>query len=515
MLTSLSVVGIIPTMSFIRKRKRNGKVYLEEVESVRIDGKVVQKHIRYIGREADNKTVLSASISDITIESVKVHGPLLVLNQISKEINLSKLLGVHGDEILSLVYAHCMDYKSVSQMSQWFEKTDLNMILDIDNLTEDRLLKALDSIELCDIEALQKNIFENVKLKYNLDTHGVIYDVTNTYLCGKKCDFGKLGKDKEGVKGRPLIQIGLGVTQKDGIPILHKTFNGNISDSRTLHDLITSFSHYKISEGMIIYDRGITSSSNIKAINKLKWDTICGVALNNKLKIITRNIISQGKLTEIKKRVKINKTVFYAFPQEYFFGDVKGKLVICYNEQKEKDLRESRYDEILNAQICLKNGQKIKEGLSKYFYTNNSLNHTAISKAEEFDGFSFVFSTKKLSASEILKLYFQDKDIVEKAFQSIKGVVRLRPIRHWLYNRVTAHIFICYLSYLLLSILRLKLKRTGISPVSALRELDTLYKVYVKDSKKGFQLSRTVALTKLQEKILKSVDSKLLSECSG
>jgi len=502
-------------MSFIRKRKRNGNIYLEEVESVRVNGKVVQKHIRYIGKEADNKTVLSASISNMSIESVKVYGPLLVLNQISKEINLSKLLGIHGDEILSLVYAHCMDYKSINQMSQWFKKTDLNMILDIDNLTEDRLLKALDSIELHDAELLQKNIFNNVKNKYKLDIQGMIYDVTNTYLYGKKCDFGKLGKDKEGVKGRPLIQIGLGVTQKDGIPIFHKTFNGNISDSRTLHDLITSFSHYKIDEGLIIYDRGITSASNIKAIKQLKWDTICGVAINAKLKIITQKLISKGKLTEIKRRVKINKTVFYAYPQEHVIGVTEGKLVICYNEQKEKDLRESRYDEILHAQLCLENGKKIKEGLDKYFYANNNLNHSAISKAEKFDGFSFIFSTKKLSTNEILKLYFQDKDIVEKAFQSLKGVVRLRPIRHWLYNRVTAHIFICYLSYLLLSILKLKLKKIEISPVAALRELDSLYKVYVKDSKKGFQLSRTVALTKLQEKILKAVDKKLLSECSG
>lgn len=65
----------MPTMSYIRKRKRNGRIYLEEVESVRIDGKVVQKHIKYIGRKADDKTILSSSISNISIEEVKLHGP--------------------------------------------------------------------------------------------------------------------------------------------------------------------------------------------------------------------------------------------------------------------------------------------------------------------------------------------------------------------------------------------------------------------------------------------------------
>ena len=508
-------MGKIPTMSYVRKRKRNGRIYLEEVKSVRIGDKVVQKHIRYVGREADKKTILSSSISNVSIEKIKLYGPLLVLNHISNEINLSTMLGEYGDEVLSLVFAHCTDYKSVNQMSQWFERTDLNMILNLEGLTEDRLLKALDSIESKDVEVLQKNIFEKVKHVYNLNMKSVIYDVTNTYLCGKKCMLGKLGKDKNGVKGRPLIQIGLGVNQKDGVPIFHKTFDGNVSDSRTLHDLITSFNQYKINSGLMIYDRGITSTSHLKEIKKLKWDTVCGIASNERLKNITRKLISKGKLTDIKQRIKMNKTVFYTFSQEYTLGGINGKLLICYNEEKEKDLRESRYDEILNAQNLLKDGKSIKEGLEKFFYRNRSLNRKAIAEAEEFDGFSFIFSTKKISNNEIMRLYFQDKDIVEKAFQSLKGIVKLRPIRHWLYNRVTAHVFICYLSYLLLSLLKIKLKKLGISPIEALRELDSLYKVYIRDTKKGFELTRTVALTKKQEKILEVIDKKLISCCSG
>jgi hypothetical protein len=52
-------------------------------------------------------------------------------------------------------------------------------------------------------------------------------------------------------------------------------------------------------------------------------------------------------------------------------------------------------------------------------------------------------------------------------------------------------------------------------PIKALQELDSLYKVYIRDTKKGFALSRTVALTKMQEKILKTIDKELLSTCSG
>src|SRR5207253_11516683 len=90
-----------------------------------------------------------------------------------------------------------------------------------------------------DGEQLQRAIFQSVKQRYRLQNSGAIYDVTNTYLYGKKCPLGKLGHDQEGVAGRPLIQIGLGVTLKEGIPVLHTTFDGNMGDRRTLPYLIS------------------------------------------------------------------------------------------------------------------------------------------------------------------------------------------------------------------------------------------------------------------------------------
>jgi len=49
---------------------------------------------------------------------------------------------------------------------------------------------------------------------------------------------------------------------------------------------------------------------------------------------------------------------------------------------------------------------------------------------------------------------------------------------------------------------------------AALIELDSMYKVYLRDSKKGFKVSRIVALTKQQEKILKTISRNLLKKPS-
>ncbi len=500
-------------MSFIRKIKRNGKIYLAEVENKWVRGTCVQRHIRYVGREADGKTILSSSISDVTIDKVKLHGPLLVLNHLAQEIGLSEALGEYGDELLSLVYAHCLDYKSINHMSSWFERTDLSMILDLEDLTERRLLSALDSLEEQDQEALQRRIFENVCKRYNLDAKGLVDDVTNTYLYGKKCPLGRWGKDKDGVLGRPLIQIGLGVTQKEGVPLFHKTYEGNIHDSRTFQDAITHFEDYKIKDGMVVFDRGIPSEKNCTEIAALGWKVLCGLKADEGLKRFVTPLLKKENFLDMKHRVKLGGTVFYVMTKSYTIGTVKGTLAICFNERKKTDLKESRYDELEEAQYRLVEGKVIKTGLEELLLKNGQIIPSRLAEEEALDGYSFIFTTASLSPTEMVRLYF-DKDLVEKAFQSLKGVVRLRPIRHWLYNRVIAHVFICYLAYLLLSLLKLRLKKLGMTPVAALQELDTLYKVYMRDSRKGFKLSRVVALTRNQEKIMKTIDRKLWGQCA-
>ena len=61
---------------------------MAEVENAWVDGKCVQRHIRYVGKQADDKVILASSVSNFEIDKVKLHGPLLVLNHLAQEIGL-------------------------------------------------------------------------------------------------------------------------------------------------------------------------------------------------------------------------------------------------------------------------------------------------------------------------------------------------------------------------------------------------------------------------------------------
>ena len=496
-------------MSFIRKFKRGGRVYLAEVENQRVQDKVVQRFIRYVGKEADGRTILTTSLSEAQVQAVKLYGPLLVLHHLATEIHLPEEIGPYSQEILSLVYANCLDYRSLNYMPSWFERTDLNFLLDLEGLTERRLVGALHHLESLDAEAWQRQLFQGVCRHYRLRPSGVIYDVTNTYLYGRHCALAKPGHDKEQVQGRPLIQVGLGVTQHEGIPLFHQVFDGNVHDARTLQDLVTRFATYGLAPGLFIYDRGITSGRNLKDIRRLHWDTLCGVPLNEALKKFWRPYADPHQLMQLPHRQRVGASVFYTCRRPYQLDGVRGRLALCLNERHQREARESRRDEVLYAQSLLAQGRTIKPGLERFFDPRGQLLPAVLAQAEEFDGYCCIFCTRTLPEDQMLALYF-DKDLVEKAFRTLKGIIQLRPLRHWLAEHVQAHVFICYLAYLLLSLLQYRLRHTEFTAESALLELGTLYKVYLRDAKRGFNLSSVVALTKKQETILKTIDRQLL-----
>ena len=185
-----------------------------------------------------------------------------------------------------------------------------------------------------------------------------------------------------------------------------------------------------------VYDRGIFSKENIKDIHNLGWSTLCGISMNNALEDIIRDILEDGPINEVSNMIALSKkNVFYIKSINYSFNGVKGKLAICYNDRKKTEIREFRHCEISNAYNLLSKGKSIKSGLEKYFTASGRIRKGEIESAEKFDGYFCLFTTKKMSNKDMIRLYF-DKDVIEKSFRTLKGITNLRPVRHWLYDRV-------------------------------------------------------------------------------
>ena len=91
-----------------------------------------------------------------------------------------------------------------------------------------------------------------------------------------------------------------------------------------------------------------------------------------------------------------------------------------------------------------------------------------------------------------------------------QSVLGLQPIKHWLEERVKSHVFVCYLAYLLTTLLEYKLRKTDFTAISSLEKLTSAYKVYLRDPKTKNEFEKNVMLTTDQEKIMKAVDKNIL-----
>ena len=83
-------------MSFIRAIKRGDKAYYQEVENKWINGKTVQKHIRYIGRDRDSPDHIPFALlkkrqnNERLIErSLRALSTSEILNDLCEDLNLN------------------------------------------------------------------------------------------------------------------------------------------------------------------------------------------------------------------------------------------------------------------------------------------------------------------------------------------------------------------------------------------------------------------------------------------
>lgn len=95
------------------------------------------------------------------------------------------------------------------------------------------------------------------------------------------------------------------------------------------------------------------------------------------------------------------------------------------------------------------------------------INEEEWKRRRRFDGFVLLIahSDLKLTGPELARLY-RAKDSVEKDFQTIKAVTKLRPVFHYTDAKVRAHVTLCMLALLLERTLEQRLKKSS-TPMSA------------------------------------------------
>lgn len=448
------------TMAFIRKKKVGKNVYLVKVESYRKDGKVKQRVIEYLGKEIDGKPVKKISADKIEVQSVKQSLDVLAIDKIAEKLNIKS---IENPYVLSLIYSQLLESKSINKLETWMKYTEIPYLLGFDEVSVKQLYESLSDINDEDFEKINNKMFP-IFNKYENISDAAIIDVTDTYFAGSNINIKKRkGKDDKVSK---LTQIGLAVSFVNGFPIFHKQYHGNLSGINIFKDMSLELKNKGISS--MIMDRGMLSMENIEIALQLKFQIIAGLKKNSKLIEDFISPIKREDIYSAKCRVRLKKTTVFIKEFDY----LTGKLIVVYNPALEVVKKELNFEKEIESKRDV--------------------------------GYSLIYHNTKYASEEVVKRYY-DKEMVERAFKQLKGILSLRPIRVWLSNHVTGHIKICYLAYAILSLMNYKLKKINVSAVEALESLRYGYKVTLKDSTSNHEWSVHVPLEPKQKKILEKL----------
>ena len=226
-------------MTFIRKTKIKGKIYLYLVANRWVNGKVKQKYLAYLGREEKFPKLLEdvlplRQMAKYDIENLS-YSAVIELIKIANEIEITKIFsdafpkkyGVDaGIASTIMILNYCLESKSKNMLSDWYDQTYLKHELKIsaNKLNSDLLYHTLDFFDEEKIESLHKQIFQKAKEKFSLSDDVTMYDVTALFFEGDNCRLAKRGYNTEALY-KLQVNLGLAVTEEK-FPVCHSVFEG-------------------------------------------------------------------------------------------------------------------------------------------------------------------------------------------------------------------------------------------------------------------------------------------------
>lgn len=480
----------------IKRHKRNGRIYLAEYKSERIDGKVKSTYIRYIGVEGEPKVPPKRRKNPdrgITFSRSSQTGDVTVLWHISEDLGISKIIDrfilgncdhpdiTPGKMLTIWAINRVIDPESATQLPEWVRNTDLPLLSGIssDSFSKDAFLTSLDFIcqfdpatgRMDDIsipieECLYQNWRQNNPLPPG-ESEILAYDMTAVLFHGTSCPLAQLGYNSEHLR-RKQVNLAILVSKYDRYPISHSTYSGERTSITTVNNLFSRLNDLSIQPGTLIWDRGNVSNQSVQIVEQFNWKIICGLPKTSK--VVQKILLETNIPTTPQYKIKNSECghIYAKKIRARIYGKVRSVIVYSNKNAGIRDTEErneilqsysARLDHILNNEENLNKKQlidrliKILKSYYRFFIfridqSNDKVtgkwefNDEEISRAQLADGKYAILSTEdNLSAKEVISEYF-GKDFIEKRFQKMKSNHDLMPVRHRLEHRVRSYIFL-------------------------------------------------------------------------
>lgn len=402
------------------------------------------------------------------IERSLAHGHVACVLGVLRALDLERLISRERCRERDLVVATICQLliKPASKLSctRRFSQTTLGEELSLGEVTETELLGAMDWLL-----ARQERIEKALAARHLSDGGFVLYDLSSSYVEGRHCPLAALGHNRDGRKGKLQVNWGL-ICSPEGRPVSVQVHPGNTADPKTLPGVLdTVAERFGVKRAILVGDRAMITQTHAHKLKEL------GAGFVSALKTVQiRTLISSGDL----QLSLFDERNLAEITSEEFPGE---RLIVCRNphlaaerQRKREDLLAATEAELAKVKRMvhsprgrLKNADAGKIGertgrvvdkykVAKHFELHISEGSFSYERKTEqiqteaaLDGLYALRTTcpkDELSSQAVLRIYKQLK-MAERAYRTIKTALDVRPIRHYLEQRVRCHFFLFMLAY--------------------------------------------------------------------
>ena len=552
-------------MVHLARKTRKGRVYLYLEERAWINGKSRRVWQKYLGRE-DKLQEMKLTFSPRTLEYQTMgFGPSAALLQVAQKIGLVETIDAIagkkryqnlslGEYLLIAIINRCVAPTSKNQLENWFKRDYLATVFKIDPtvLNSQTYWNHFQFVDEKKIVQIETAIAKRVLREYQVNLSCLLFDPTNffTYFAEHAANesddqeqLAKFGHSKEGRNNLRIINVSLLCTLQFGVPLFHKTYEGNVQDAKHFKGLIATLTQRfqeigkEIEEMVLIFDKGNHSPEAFQDIEATHLPFIASLrnSTQKDLLMIPQRDFTMIVLPSNGKKVgyyRTQRTIYEEQRTVYVLYDPRKhkRATILFEGKLQKKRRQIdafltklnvkkwRSQAKVEAKLKALVGRKpFSEVLSWAVSGSYGQLKVTIQVNEEAKtnylttlGRSIIFTTQDEWAPAVVIQAFRDKYVVEDAFKHLKnpGLIAIRPMYHWAEPCIRAHVFTCILGLLLLSLLRMELHQKAIclsygKMMAALSEL-TLTQIYTSSSGAPFyKLNRLSSLSSQIYQVLK------------
>jgi hypothetical protein len=452
-------------------------------ESYREDGKVRKRTLANLSdwpaeRVEGFRTFLKGGVvvpaGQEPVEVVRSlpHGHVAAALGTIRKIGLDRILGPEGNRprdvvlamIVGRIIAPTSKLATMKGLDPATASSSLGAVLKLGALAYAEPYEALDWL-LARQEAIETALAKRHLAGGTL----VLYDVSSSYVEGRCCSLAKRGYNRDGKKGKLQIVYGL-LCAPDGCPVAVEVFDGDTADPTTLGAQIDKLrDRFGLERVVLVGDRGMITEARIRddvAPAGLDWITALRAP---DIKALAESGQLQLSLFDERDMATVTSP---DFPGE--------RLIVCRNRDLAGE-RTRKRNELLDAtarqlaavkqrverkRAPLRGKDKIGVAVGAVINRHKMAKHFEIEIGDDRltfrrkeaeiaaerarDGIYVIRTSLPTEAMEHVQVVNSYKSLsrVERAFRSLKTVdLEIRPIYHWLEDRVRAHVLLCMLAY--------------------------------------------------------------------